>query len=519
MNTITSILTVPQDRALRNKLLHEVRMLVQKVKVQPPVPFEQMEQLAMDLLKKLGVSEEYINFTIILLGNESWHEIVEATPFNRRLLLLPQCLRNNESCKGVFDELGLNCAACKACPVDDILVKAENLGYATLVAEGTTVAIGLVEEGAIDAVIGVSCMPVLQKSFEKVTNAAVPVIGIPLMFDGCVNTKVDLDWLNDEIGVHEPNTQMQPISISGLNNQIQDFFEGELLDAYFNSKNETQKIAKEYVQIGGQRMRPLIAALCYTAYANVPTDEVLYPLLLVIECFHKASLIHDDIEDHAEMRYNQPTAHKKYGTAMAINIGDYLIGKGYHILAQLPVESQLMAKGLKRVSQSHLTLTEGQGADILYNEGHYVQHGTEEIIQIFKDKTGEAIKVALLLGAIFGKADETELEILTHFSDLFGVSYQIRDDLNEFRAKENGEKISDFPFLSALLYGAEGESDNNEMSRFRRVVLERGLDEKADGILSNYVQLCYNELDKLSNSKLRLSLYSVLGKIFRQSNG
>jgi geranylgeranyl diphosphate synthase type II len=127
--------------------------------------------------------------------------------------------------------------------------------------------------------------------------------------------------------------------------------------------------------------------------------------------------------------------------------------------------------------------------------------------------------VALLLGAIFGKADETELEILTHFSDLFGVSYQIRDDLNEFRAKENGEKISDFPFLSALLYGAEGESDNNEMSRFRRVVLERGLDEKADGILSNYVQLCYNELDKLSNSKLRLSLYSVLGKIFRQSNG
>jgi geranylgeranyl pyrophosphate synthase len=519
MNTLTSILTVPRDLALRNKLRHEVRMLAKNEQLLPPVPFEKMEQLAIDLLKKLDVSEAYINFTIILLGNESWRGVVEATPFNRRLLLLPQCLRNNESCKGVFDELGLNCAACKACPVDDILIKAENLGYATLVAEGTTVAIGLVEEGTIDAVIGVSCMPVLQKSFEKVTNAAVPVIGIPLMFDGCVNTKVDLDWLNDEISVHEPNKQMQPISISALNNQIQEFFEGEMLDDWFNSKNETQKMAREYMQIGGQRMRPLIAALCYTAYAEQATDEVLNPLLLVIECFHKASLIHDDIEDNADMRYNQPTAHKKYGTAMAINIGDYLIGKGYHILAELPVESQLMAKGLKRVSQSHLTLTEGQGADILYNEGHYVQHGTVEIIQIFKDKTGEAIKVALLLGAIIGDADDAELQILSNFADLFGISYQIRDDLNEFSAKENGEKISDFPFLSALLYEAKGEAYSYSVSQFRQVVLERALDQKADEILSNYVQLCYNELDKLSNARLRLSLYSVLGKIFRQSNG
>jgi hypothetical protein len=39
------------------------------------------------------------------------------------------------------------------------LKKRKELGYSTLVAEGTTVAIGLVEEVSIDAVIGVSCMP------------------------------------------------------------------------------------------------------------------------------------------------------------------------------------------------------------------------------------------------------------------------------------------------------------------------------------------------------------------------
>ena len=83
-------------------------------------------------------------------------------------------------------------------------------------AEGTTVAIGLVEEGAIDAVIGVSCMPVLQRSFSAVTNAAVPVIGLPLMYDGCENTKIDTKWLYDEIRAYNENMNMQPISSSNL---------------------------------------------------------------------------------------------------------------------------------------------------------------------------------------------------------------------------------------------------------------------------------------------------------------
>jgi geranylgeranyl diphosphate synthase, type II len=116
---------------------------------------------------------------MVLLGNEIWRETVMATPFNRRLLLLPQCLRNDSQCQGVFDELGLNLFRLPGLPNRFYFNKAEKLGYTTLVAEGTTVAIGLVEEGAIDAVIGVSCMSVLQRSFKPVTRAALPGIGIP----------------------------------------------------------------------------------------------------------------------------------------------------------------------------------------------------------------------------------------------------------------------------------------------------------------------------------------------------
>ena len=275
MNKSKRILKVPKESFLRNKLRKETRLLAREVKLLPPASFERLEQLAIDLLKKNNISEDYIDFVIVLLGNESWRKTVEATPFNRRLLLLPQCLKDNSSCKGQFDALGLNCAGCKACPIDDILIEAENLGYATLVAEGTTVAIGLVEEGSIDAVIGVSCMPVLQRSFEPVSNAAVPVIGLPLMYDGCENTKIDMKWLTDEVRTFEVNSNYQPISTSGLKVKIDDFFANGKIEKYFPANDETEKLAKEYLQIGGQRIRPIIAALAYQAYSSSAKDEIL----------------------------------------------------------------------------------------------------------------------------------------------------------------------------------------------------------------------------------------------------
>ena len=42
----------------------------------------------------------------------------------------------------------------------------------------------------------------------------------------------------------------------------------------------------------------------------------------VIELFHNAFLIHDDIEDGSEKRRSGPTLHRVHGTPVAINVGD-----------------------------------------------------------------------------------------------------------------------------------------------------------------------------------------------------
>jgi hypothetical protein len=140
------ILKVPKDRKIRDLLRKEVGVYAAGNEILPPASFDILEKHAAIILDQSGISNDYLDFTIVLLGNETWRDVVNATPFNRRLLLLPQCLRNNLECKAEFDNLGLVCAGCKSCQIDGILTKAEKLGYATLVAEGTTVAIGLVEE-------------------------------------------------------------------------------------------------------------------------------------------------------------------------------------------------------------------------------------------------------------------------------------------------------------------------------------------------------------------------------------
>lgn len=516
------LLKVPTDVRLRNTLRKEAVRLVAEKQIVPPADFDRLEELASEVIQNLGAEADYLDFAIVLCGNEIWREVVAATPFDRRLLLLPQCLKNTLSCQAEMDSLGLICASCKGCQIDSVLNKAEALGYTTLVAEGTTVAVGLVEEGAIDAVIGVSCMPVLQRSFEPVSRSAVPVLGLPLLYDGCENTNVDYGWLFEEMHQLKPNPEKQPLSVSSLKDQVQDYFTEFALQDFFRAHDVTEKLAKRMLVMGGQRIRPLLTVLAYRSYSAEVREEIQMALAIIIECFHKASLIHDDIEDGDDFRYDQETLHKTNGIPVAINVGDYLIGKGYQLLANLPVQPKLLAESLRVVSSSHVNLATGQGADLMLGSD-FRSVGVDQLLKIFTQKTGEAVKVALLLGAIHGKASEAELNRLETFSDWFGIAYQIRDDLNEFHEEDSLGQMQHFPFLMALLnerYSENGhqarmaELEKMDSIQLRQMIIDEQVDRHAEAFLNLYVNKCYKELDQLQNLKLKLSLYGVMGKIF-----
>ena len=69
----------------------------------------------------------------------------------------------------------------------------------TLISEGTAAVLELVRSGRIAAFVGSSCMSTLEEVFPIVSMVGVPAIAIPLLYDGCVDTALDVDWLVEAI--------------------------------------------------------------------------------------------------------------------------------------------------------------------------------------------------------------------------------------------------------------------------------------------------------------------------------
>ena len=160
-----------------------------------------------------------------------------------------------------------------------------------------------------------------------------------------------------------------------------------------------------------------------------------------MECFHKASLIHDDIEDDDRARYGEPTLHMEHGTAVALNVGDLLVGEGYRLLAECEsVHASVRGEMIKIASAGHRTLCLGQGAELSW--AHAPAPLTPlQVVEIFRRKTAPAFEVALRLGAALADADDDVHRTLTKYSEALGIAYQIKDDLEDLDAGHAGDDV------------------------------------------------------------------------------
>ena len=231
----------------RRELLGVVSQYVLREKPVAPLSMDELRQHCDELIKTAGVSESYRDYLAILVNNETWRDVVAAVPYEKRLLLLPQCLRNKEKCQADFDELGLICDHCGQCLISDVKDQAEKLGYAVLVAEGSPIVMGLIEAGKIEAVVGVSCMAVLERTFPYMEAGAVPGVAIPLLYDGCADTNLDVDWLVDCIYMNNSD-QVGRIDLNEIKQKVESWFIVKSLNQVFShSDSKTEQIASDWL--------------------------------------------------------------------------------------------------------------------------------------------------------------------------------------------------------------------------------------------------------------------------------
>lgn len=449
---------VPPTLAEREEIKTAAERYAQSLDKSRPFTRSVLETHGRKLLEQMGKPEGYLGFAMVMVGNFFWKRQFLALPFNRRMLLLPHCLKHADGCPAEYDEFGLDCERCGACSIADYKVRAEQLGYKVLVAEGSPVVLKIIVSGHIDGILGVACLNVLEKAIDKVLLAGVPSYAVPLHSGDCKNTTLDEAWVWDCLDKYEPIDVAETSGYIPLMRAANRIFD-EQFDAVVPPMREarntadpmspllfTETVAREWLVRGGKRLRPFVTLAAYEALTRDPdqppqllADAPDYPLSVrriaaAMEAFHKASLVHDDIQDDDGYRYGQQTLHRKYDTGNAINIGDHLIGLGYRLITQTrkELDPAAVADIADRLAVAHMKLCEGQGAELRWNGPHVTALTPLEAMKIYALKTSPAFEAALYAGIRMAGPSEAYDTMIPQFSRHLGVGFQILNDLQDW---------------------------------------------------------------------------------------
>ena len=186
----------------------------------------------------------------------------------------------------------------------------------------------------------------------------------------------------------------------------------------------------------GKRIRPLFALLTCLASSEasrqantVETWQSALPAAAAIELVHNFSLVHDDIQDNSEKRRGRPTIWVKWGTPMAINVGDALFVISNQAIIDLKgnYPAEIVLRAAEILHNTCLELTRGQFLDLSYEERNDLS--VEDYWPMISGKTAALLSACCHIGALLGGGDETKQDAYRGFGHYLGLAFQVQDDI------------------------------------------------------------------------------------------
>ena len=211
-------------------------------------------------------------------------------------------------------------------------------------------------------------------------------------------------------------------------------FEGYLQGLRFTEEARLEGLeeAMRYSMLaGGKRVRPTLCMEVAWIFGTEPS--LVLPSAAAIELIHTYSLIHDDLPamDDDDFRRGMPTAHKKFGEAMAILAGDAFFGEALTLITvhqQASCEQQLDVVRELADSTGVNGMVGGQIMD-MDRTGQGEVTDPETLYMIHKYKTGALIKSSARIGAILAGATREEQAAVSEYASELGLCFQIVDDV------------------------------------------------------------------------------------------
>jgi octaprenyl-diphosphate synthase len=144
-----------------------------------------------------------------------------------------------------------------------------------------------------------------------------------------------------------------------------------------------------------------------------------------IELLHSASLVHDDIIDDTDLRRGQKTAHREWGTQVAVLIGDYVLSQSMQTVIEEPERNipVILSKAADQLIAGEILELDHCGdmglSFELYNK-------------IIDGKTAALINAAAKIGALLAGFDKPLVDSCAEMGSHFGIAFQIIDDLLDY---------------------------------------------------------------------------------------
>jgi octaprenyl-diphosphate synthase len=174
------------------------------------------------------------------------------------------------------------------------------------------------------------------------------------------------------------------------------------------------------IEGGGKRLRPALLLVVSRMLGYAGDRDVAYAA--VVEMIHTATLVHDDIIDHADVRRGRATANDRWGNQLTVLLGDWLYIRSMEIALEL---GDLAA--LRLLSRATVEMVEGE---IL---GLEVQRRVDitraQYDDLIRRKTAELFSAACALPALFAPHLEHHRAPLARYGRSLGACFQVIDDI------------------------------------------------------------------------------------------
>lgn len=251
------------------------------------------------------------------------------------------------------------------------------------------------------------------------------------------------------------------------------------------------------ISLGGKRWRPLLMMLCYKmakesaagkamdkAISPALSEEETYSITPLVEFVHTASLIHDDIEDNADLRRGKPAAHITYGLDTALNAASWLYFEAPVCINRLSAEDSLKLELYKVYTNELRRLHLGQAMDIFWHRNPEVFPDQKEYLAMVKCKTGTLASLAAKLGCLAGGLDPATVEAFGGIAADIGIGFQIIDDVINLTTGNPGKKRGDDivegkKSLPVLIHAEENPQDKPKIAGFMKTAAIDGIDSPA----------------------------------------